>query len=464
MNVIASHWQAVRKALEAEKMRAARAIEVDESDFLPASLEIIERAVSPTARLTAYLLLAGLALTLAWLIFGRIDVVASAPGKLIPADNIKLVQPAEAGVVHAILVHDNQYVRKGQPLVELDPTVSKAEATQVRKALETAELNSARARAIISALDGRGFDFEAPPGTPPEIASVQRDLARSQLNGVEAATSLHSAERQAAIAAKAEASVQVVKLTETLPLLDTQISAYESLLAKGFISKLRVIELRRQRLAAGRDREIAAQTARKAEASIRSAADAVEQTRADARMQILDQLAKAEDEIVLRREELAKAEQRSGLQQLLSPVDGTVTQLAIHTVGGVVEAAKPIMAIVPAGGALVAEVAVLNKDIGFVHVGQPVAIKLTAFPFTRYGTAAGRIDGISSDASANEKLGLIYTARVVMDRTMIQRNGTAVMLAPGMEVVADIRTGRRSILSYLLSPIDELRENAIHER
>jgi hemolysin D len=186
--------------------------------------------------------------------------------------------------------------------------------------------------------------------------------------------------------------------------------------------------------------------------------------RAEARAKVLGDLAKAVSDASLRREELVKSTQRSSLQRLLSPVDGIVSQLAVHTVGGVVEAAKPIMVVVPSGGSLVVEAKVLNKDMGFVNVGQPVAVKLEAFPFTRFGTVPGTITNIGSDAVEDEKLGLVYTVRVKLARAMMARGDTMVALTPGMAATADIKTGRRSIMSYLMSPIDEARLSAGRER
>jgi hemolysin D len=464
MIALQRHWDAVRLALDNEKLRSTMVFRVEETAFLPAALEIIERPVSPTARLTARVLMIGLVLTIAWLVFGRVDVVASAPGRLIPAENVKLVQPADAGVVRAILVRDNQAVRAGQPLVQLDPTISTAEATQARKALETAELDAARARAMLSSLDGRGLVFVAPPGTSAETTAMQRALAQAELDDIRGTASMHMADRQVAIAARTEARVQAAKLAESLPLIDQQVAANEILLARGYVSKLRLIEMHRQRLAAAKDRDIALATARKAQAQIDSASGSMEQSGASARAKVLNELNRAEAEARLRREELVKATQKSTLQRLVSPVDGTVAQLAVHTVGGVVEATKPIMVIVPKGGALVAEVKVLNKDVGFIRVGQEVAVKLEAFPFTRYGTIAGKVETLSSDATQDEKLGLIYTVRITIDRQMIQRSGKVVELTPGMEVVADIRTGRRSIMSYLLSPIKVAGGEAGHEQ
>jgi len=145
-------------------------------------------------------------------------------------------------------------------------------------------------------------------------------------------------------------------------------------------------------------------------------------------------------------------------------VDGTISQLAVHTVGGVVEAAKPIMVIVPSGGSLVAEVRIQNRDIGFIHPGQEVALKLEAFSFTRYGTLKGKVLTVGSDAVQDEKLGLVYPARIAIDLTQPGLRGGAMRADVGMQVTADIRTGRRSILSYLLSPIDEATQEAGRER
>lgn len=462
MNAISRHWQVIRDSLADERARRSL-LRTDQHDFLPAALEIIETPVSPTGRITTWILIIGLAATILWLTFGRIDVVASAPGKLIPVDSVKLIQPAEPGVVRAILVHDGQSVKAGQALVQLDPTVSTADAEQARKALESSELDVARARAVLAGLDGRGLTFLPPPGTPPEVAASQLSLARAELANIQATALSSMARRDAAAAARTEAQIQAAKLTETLPLLDEQIAANEQLLAKGYVAKLKVIEMRRQRLGTARDRDAAIATASRAAAEMAAAQSATLQSNAEARAKILADLTKAESDARLRLEELTKARQKSGLQTLVSPVDGIVGQLAVHTVGGVVEAAKPIMIVVPARGDLVAEVKIPNRDVGFIRSGQDVAIKLEAFPFTRYGALIGRVESIGSDAVEDEKLGLIYPARIaIVGRQQVRANG--VKPAVGMEVIADIRTGRRSIMSYLISPLAEAAQQAARER
>lgn len=466
MKTLRRHWLAVRDAVDNERAHAAAhpRLRVEQSDFLPAALEVIERPVSPTARITAWVLLALLAVMLVWLVLGQVDIVASAPGRLVPAEDVKLVQPAEAGVVRAIHVRDGERVRAGQLLVELDPTLSTAEASQATKALAAAEQDAARLRAVLTALDGGPLRLDLPAGTPPETLATQRALAQAQLDQIREGIRTHSADRSAAMAARAEAEIQAAKLTETIPLIDQQVAANERLLEKGYVSKLKVIEMRRQRLAAVRDRDAALAAARRAAAQIGVAGASGAEAAAQARSGVLGDLAKAENEVRLRREEVAKAAQRMRYQRLTSPVDGTVTQMAVHTLGGVVEAAKPVMIVVPAHGPLVAEVMVANRDIGFVAVGQPAAVKLEAFPFTRYGTVPGRIVRISSDAVQDEKQGLVYIVRVALARDSIVRDGTTVPLAPGLAATADIRTGRRSLADYLLSPIEAVRRTAGRER
>lgn len=464
MNALAQHLDIVRAALADEKRSKTSIVKTNETEFLPAALEIIERPVSPTARVTTWTLLAGLAVAASWLTFGKIDVVASANGKLIPTDNVKLVQPAEAGVVRAIFVKDGQRVYKGQPLIELDPTVALADVAQAQKALETATLDIARDRAILSALDGQGFHFLPPSGTLPDVVNIQAQLARAQLIEIEASMAGSSADARAAGSARNEALVQAAKLDETLPLIDELLEANELLLTKGYVSKLKVIEMRRQRLAAIRDRDIALQTANRSTAQLASAGSGVARNRAEARAHILGDLARAEGEARQRAEELVKASKRSNLQRLLSPVDGTVAQLAVHTVGGVVEAARPLMVIVPRGGSLVVEAKLLNKDAGFVREGQPVAVKLEAFPFTRHGTIAGVIENLGSDSVDDEKLGAVYPVRVRLACGASEATALCLQLSPGMAAMADIRTGRRSILSYLMSPIEEARLEAGRER
>jgi HlyD family type I secretion membrane fusion protein len=454
----------IRSAMAEERHQARKLWDVDAYPFLPAAMEIVERPVSPTLRWTVRLLLVGLAATVTWVTFGKVDVVASASGRLVPVDRVKLIQPAEAGVVRAILVRDGERVRAGQTLVELDPTVSGAERVQAEKALESAQLDTARARAMLAVLDGGPLLFRGPPGTTPEVTAIQTALARAQLDQIVAEGASARSNVETAVARRNEARIQAAKLEEALPLLDQQIAAQETLLAKGFVSKLKVIEMRRQRLAAARDRDAALESARRAEAEIFGARSSSLSVRAAARAKVLDLLTRASSETRLRSEELVKAVQRSRLQRLVAPVDGTIGQLSVHTVGGVVEPTRPIMVIVPAGGRLELEAKLLNRDAGFVRVGQAVAVKLEAYPFTRFGTVPGRVVSIGSDAIEDDRLGLLYPVRVSLEKSGLGDVRHKLALSSGMAATADVRTGQRTILSYLIDPITAAKSEAGRER
>ena len=466
MNALTTNWSIVKASLADERQRSRSLVRVDDAAFLPAALEVIERPVSPTARLTGKVLLAGFVVLAGWLVLGTTDIVASATGRIVPTGQVQLVQPAEAGIVRRILVHDGDRVTKGQVLVLLDPTVSGAEAAQARKAYETAAFEVARDRAVIGALDGGAFDFVPPADADADPATIamQRSLARARLADVTATIRAANAGDAIARADIVSARADVSKLDQSLPLLDQQLAANEALLAKGYVSKLKVLEMRRQRIAEVGARNVARASIARAAAQAGGAASTVAKSRAEVRAQLYEELVKATAEMRLRGEEMVKTQQRAGLQALRAPATGIVGQLNVHTEGGVVEATKPIMMVVPSDGHLVAEVKLLNRDAGFISRGQAVAIKLEAFPFSRYGTIPGRVLAISPDAIPDEKLGPVYVVRVALDRNRIDRGDRFVALTPGMTATADIVTGRRSFLSYLTSPIEEARSDSLHER
>ncbi|QSR19632.1 HlyD family type I secretion periplasmic adaptor subunit [Novosphingobium sp. KA1] len=464
MSAWGHHWEVLREALRAEKERAKNFVPTREADFLPAALEVAERPVSPTARVTAWVLLGGLAITIAWTVFGRVDVVASAPGSLIPTGNTKLVQSPGQGDVRAIYVRNGDVVRKGQALLDLDPTLTGADLAQAEKALASAELDIARNRAIADALSGKGLHFVAPPGTSLEIAETQRRLIAAQLAEIDATTASLSSARRSALSDAESARAQVARLSDTVPILDRQIDRMNRLDAKGYAPGQRLLELQRQRRQEAGDREVAVTQISRGLAEAGKLEQQSREAREQARRTALTDLAKAEADAILRREEVTKAKQMSRFQRLVSPVDGTVQQLDAHTVGGVVEAAKPLMAVVPSQGGIEVEARILNKDVGFVHVGQAAAVKLEAFPFTRYGTIPGRVRSISRDAVQDKDLGLVYVTTVTLDRAFVDADGERYAIAPGLVATVDVRTGTRAIISYLLSPLQASIAQAGRER
>ena len=461
---LSHHWQVLRAALKADKARRKGGMRSTEVDFLPAALEVIEKPVSPTGRITLWVLMLGLAITTAWLVFGRVDVVVSAEGKTLPSGNIKLIQSAGSGLVRGVYVHDGDVVRAGQALVDLDPTLSGADLSEAEKALANDQLDIARDQAIADALAGRGLHFTPPKGLDPRIADTQGRLIAAQIAAVEASASGLEAARRSSLADAQGATAQIAKLNDTVPILSHELANMQELDRKGYAPGLRLLELQRQQRGEAGDRDVALAQQAKGVADAAKFSQQATQTREEARRTALADLAKAQADAILRQEEVTKASAKRQFQRLLAPVGGTVQQLTLHTIGGVVEPAKALMVIVPNQDGLEVEARILNKDAGFVHEGQPVAVKFEAFPFTRYGTSLGIVKHISRDAVPDQKLGSVYIVTIALQREYIEVDGRNVPLTAGLSATADIRTGSRRIISYLLSPLQTTVAQAGRER
>jgi hemolysin D len=447
------HWAILKDSWSIETERQRNVRPVGETAFLPAALEIIERPPSPTARVTTWLLLGLTGSAIAWSCLAKVDVVAVAPGKLVPADKVKVVQSSEGGIVRAIHVRDGDRVRAGQVLVELDPTMSAADAAQASTALLKAQVEAARHRAVLGGLASGAARFVPPANAPREIAAMEQSLVDARLAEFTARTAGLRDARAAAATDRAGAAEQVAKYEESLPIYEQQMAARKTLLDKGFTPKLLYMEMQQRHVEMTRDRNAAVERRSRAALEIAGLDQQMAEAKAQARGQVLADLAAAEAEVRLRREELTKAAQRSALQRVTAPVDGTVQQLTLATLGGVVEAAKPLMVVVPSSSRLVVEAALLNKDAGLVRAGDPVAVKLEAFPFTRYGTAAGELIQVSSDAVQDERLGLVYPVRASIAASTNSREGSPMKLAPGLAASLEIKAGERRVIEFLLSPI-----------
>jgi hemolysin D len=456
-----------------------------EREFLPAALEIIETPASPLGRAIAGTIILFFLAAIAWACLSPVDIVATASGRIVPTGRVKVIQPFETGVVRAIHVEEGQKVKAGEVLVELDPTINGADRDRLAKELMAQRLDAARLSAALAADPDAAF---APPkGAPEEQVAVQRRLLASQV--AEQRAKLANLDRQVAQAAANRAAVEasVAKLEAAIPLLRQRMEARKYLAEREVGSKLQYLEVQQDLVE--HEHELNVQQARRTEAQAQQAALAEQRRQADAeyRRQTLADLREAEQKAASLAEDLIKAEQRRQLLRLAAPVDGTVQQLAVHTVGGVVTPAQQLMVVVPADSRLEIEAMVSNKDIGFVEAGQPAEIKVETFNFTKYGLLHGTVTSVSPDAltrdastddatadrprnggdSAGGGRGQqppVYAARVSLDRTEMLVDGREVNLAPGMAVTVEIKTGTRRVIEYLLSPLLRYRSEAIRER
>jgi hemolysin D len=456
----------------------------DEIAFLPAALEIVERPPPPLAGAIGASIITLFCLALLWASFGHVDIVATARGRIIPSGRTKVIQPFETGVVRAIHVRDGQEVKAGDPLIELDSTMSAAESNHLRGDLVAARLDVARLQAALAGQDDPTAAFHPPSDASPALVAMQRQFLIQQV--AEHRAKLASLDKQKAQkeAELATINATVGKLEAVLPVLEQRVDIKHTLYDHATGSKANYLEISQSLVEMQQDVLVQKSRSHEAEAALASIVEQRAQTVAEYQRTLSGELVEAERKASGLSEDVVKAEQRTKYQLLTSPVNGTVQQLAVHTVGGVVTPAQALLVVVPADSHLEIEAMVSNRDIGFVHVGQDVEIKVDTFNFTRYGLTHGKVISLSQDAitrdkpqdsrqddataaaSTSEPRGqeLVYTARVSLDRTQMQIDENLVNLTPGMAVTVEIKTGSRRIIGYLLSPLMRYRQESLRER
>jgi len=437
----------------------------DELAFLPAHLELIETPVSPSLRWTMRIIIGLFCVALLWSIFGRLDIVAVAPGKTVVSSRTKVLQPMETSVVRRILVRDGQVVKAGELLIELDATTAAAEFEQANETLISAHLAEARYAAIEAALQtGMLAPIKVDGLVPQPRLEAAQQLASSEFNEYQA----RQQSLQASIALRrAEARTvesQIGPLEESVRIARERSANLASLVENKYISRHEYLTREQERVEM--ERTLTAQQARLQEtvSAIAAASDELRVLVAETRQRTLDGLRQAREQIGQFSAQVNKTQQRSQLMQLRAPVDGTVQQLAIHTVGGVVTPAQPLLAVVPSAETLEVEATVLNKDIGFVRAGQRATVKVESFPYTRYGYLEGIVESVSHDAAQDENLGLVFQSRVKLSRASLIIDGVTVALTPGMALSVEIKTGTRSVIDYVLSPLRQHQTESMRER
>ncbi|ULJ68777.1 HlyD family type I secretion periplasmic adaptor subunit [Wielerella bovis] len=441
----------------------------DERAFLPAHLELTETPLSAAPKWTARLIMIFAVLALLWSWFGQIDIVATAQGKTSLGERSKTIQPLETAVVKAVHVRDGQQVKQGDVLVELNAVGSDSDVTQSEQAFQAALLSKLRYEAVLTALDSRSvphIDVAAAKQlglAEVEIQSAQV-LAQNQYQAwamqdaqLQSALRGHQAELQSAQAQEQKlVSVGVIERQKTLD--------YRKLKADNFISEHAYLEQESKSVSNQNDLKSTRSQIQQIQAAIMQAEQNRTLNTQNLKRDTLDALRQANEQIDQYRGQTERAKQRQQLMTLQSPVDGTVQELATYTIGGVVQVAQKIMVVVPNDERMEVEALVLNKDIGFVNAGQEAVVKIESFPYTRYGYLTGKVKSVSHDAMTHEQLGLVYSAIIALDKTDLQIDGKTVNLTAGMNVSAEIKTGQRRVLDYLLSPLQTKVDESFRER
>ncbi len=408
-----------------------------EAEFLPAALSLQEKPVSPASRLIAKIMIVMVVFILAWSILGKMDIIVNATGKIIPSERTKTIASVDVASVRALHVDEGQKVKAGEVLIELDTSAWDTERDKAVGDATVATVLMARSRALIAAVDTL---------LPPRLARLA-GVSDEQWR----AAQLHLDGQYLDFMAKLKRiDGEIQRCEQALPMATQRARDYQDLAKDHDVSTHAYLEKEQVRI----DLEGQLADARNQRAAL------IEQTKKEAH----DALTEGGKLVGASRQDALRAESHGKLLKLTAPVEGTVQQLTVHTVGGVVPAAQPLMLIVPEENLVEVEAFMENKDIGFVQEGQIAAVKIDAFEYTKYGTATGRVTHVSRDAIQDEKRGLIYSVKVTLDRSSLAVEGKDMPLSAGMSVNVEIKTGERRIIEYVLSPLIRHQRESLRER
>ena len=451
----------------------------DERQFLPAALEVVETPPSPIGRAMGGLIVLFFGTAVAWAFLARVDVQATAIGRIVPAVDVKIIQPLDPGVVRAIHVQDGDHVSPGQLLIELDPTQSTADQDRLSSDLIHAKLDVARLTALKIAFEtGRSPVLAVPAGAAADLVEEARAAMTAQVDQETAKLADLTQQIDQKAAERGEVDAQISELNATMPMLAEKARIHQQLRASGYGTSLAYLDAEQQLTSARHEAGVDAERGAHADDARASLVAQRESVRSQYGADLLSDLRKAQEQENELNQQFIQAQNKSSQTELRSPIAGVVDELSVHTLHGVVTPAEHLMTIVPDSRNLTIEARLENRDVGFVHVGQPVKVKVETYNYTRYGLIDGRVIGVSRDVVVNPDearpppgatpaqavASPAYVARIALATTNMVIDGQTQPLQPGMAVTADIRTGSRSIIDYLLSPLSRRTQESLHER
>jgi len=438
------------------------------NQFTTAALALQSQPPRNTVRMVSLAICAMTGIALVFAILAKMDIVVTVQGKVIPSGKSKVVQSLESGVVHSIAVRDGQSVKAGEVLVELDSTSTEADQRRLQREVWEADADVLRAQALLS---GR-LQLAAPaanaaqPDMPSELVQNQNALLQSKWQEQRAKLAALDADIAKRHADTAAIATNLNQLSSSLPLIAQKNTMREELSRTGHVARTAVLESQLELMNAQKEQSVQTDRLKESRASYQAATEQRAQAVAEFRARASTELMEAIKRRDAASQEWVKARQRRALQTLRSPIDGTVQQLAVTTLGGVVTAAQPLLTIVPENTALEIEAQVMNRDVGHLKPGQRVINKVETFDFTRYGYIEGEVQWVGTDAIQDQKLGLVYPVRIRMEQlntpnTVLGRQG---VVSAGMSVTSDVRTGERRLIEYLLAPMLRYKQEALRER
>ncbi|EPJ48889.1 MAG: HlyD family secretion protein [Osedax symbiont Rs1] len=454
--------------------------------FLPAALEVQEAPPNPLLRWLSRTLLLLIVIALTWSYFGHINIVASAEGKIIPSSRVKQIQPLEKGMVKTLFVKEGQLVEKGQPLIALDATLNQADTNSLVSEQQRTQLRLAVNQGFLTLLHGstntsssqKLSDFNSAKQTltqqiqkmswqtPPSNTDLQLHqnlLLQQWLQYESQLRSLHSALAQNS-AEQATVKEVITKLELILPVVNKRLRLLKKMFREKLVAETEYLQSLQEQIQIKQDFAAEKQRLKQLQEMVTDITQQINLHNAQSASAVLMEITEQNRQLAGLTEELIKVRDSRAKQVIYAPVAGRVQELMVNTIGGIVTEAQQLMLIVPIEQTLEAEVFLENKDIGFVFNGMSAEVKVHTFPFTKYGVIDAVISNVSTDATIDEKKGLIYRMQLKLAVNQIQVNNKMVNLVPGMSVTAEVQIGERRIIEFFLAPLLKGKQEALRER
>lgn len=456
-----SETQAIDTAENTEPARKVRRGD-RQTRFLAQSVILEEAGSSGLIRIAMVTIAVVICAFLVWSAITNVDEVAIASGEVVPTGQVQSIQHLEGGIISEILVAEGEEVQKEQVLIRLDPSAAAAELNQMKARRAGLELQRERLRAL-GAGEQPDFSFAGPE---------YRRLIDDQISIYESAVDANENRRKVIVTQIEQRKQELVLLEEQEETLsrtaDIRLDEYEmreELFRRGLTTKITYLDAKRAlNDTRGELANLIVERQRNQE-SLLEQETRLDELDTDAREQALAEMGSVTNELAQVNETLSRLFDRVRRLEIVAPVRGFVKGLQIHTVGGVVPPGAVILELVPTDKELVVEAKITTRDVGHVREGQPVTLKVTTYDFARYGGISGELRDVSASTFVDEATGdPYYKGIVAMDRGYVGFDPEKNRVLPGMTVQADIKTGRKTLLEYLMKPVVSSVKTAFRER
>jgi len=450
----------------------SRVLSPEAMDFAPGLLSIQESPPARLPRAVMYTVSTLFLILLLWAFFGTLNIIASAEGKLVPLSYVKIVQPADAGIVKEILIREGEKVKAGQVLMRMDSQLAEADSKTIGSELTMRAMQLRRIDAELTEKPLRKKRGES-VGRFRQVELQFFAHRKSYRDSLEQA-------RDTLIKAQREydsASEILSKFRDVTPILKQQSEAYANMGKDGYVSQVMVHDKQREYLEKSGDLHAQESTVAGLEAAVNQARKQIDQISSKYRSDLLNERMDVALQYRKLQQDWVKQEHKTELLELKAPQAGIVKDLATHTVGTVVSPGTVLLSIVPEHEQLVAEIMIKNDDVGFVYPQQKVKVKLAPYPFEKYGMLDGNVTRINTDSDSGDAQSIqntaknnqqiqpsVYKAIISFDRQFLESDGRQLKLVAGMQVVAEINQGSRTVMQYLFSTVSKTFIESGHER